>query len=237
MNLFSFVPFILQTIMWVIVRPALAFFVRIRIQGRKNIPRIRGGVILAVNHLSDFDPILIPSTLGPFSWMMPVFSASLEKSFYKDTPLGPRPWFINFLYGGTFFKMLGAYPVLIGTKGDYERSLQNHIRLLERGETVGIFPEGRRNKDGEVGEGKPGVAYLVWRTGCPVVPVAIHGHYKMHPQDFFARKHSITISYGKPITRAELFGKKFETIQPSRDELKDVTQIIMSHIRKMYKRS
>lgn len=245
-NFFLITPFLLQTVLWPIMWVILRMFGRISITGRENLRGCDGGAIFAVNHSSQFDPILIPATLNPFSALMPMFYLAREREFYKKR--GP----IQYIYGGLFFKIWGAYPVTVGTGGNYEHALRHHIEILARGQSVCIFPEGGRNLSGKVGEGKPGVAYLLCRTGRPVIPVAIHGHNGMYPTAFFARKHSITISYGKPITREELFSTSTYRRQtshvlrhssgdpsvdsPTRDELTLATQKIMSRIREMYDR-
>ncbi len=231
MNPLFFTPFILQTLMWAIARPILFVFVRLRVYGKENLFASDKGVILAVNHLSDLDPILIPASLGPASPLMPVFSVALERSFYQ------RPWPLNHLYGGKIFNMLGAYAVKIGTKGDYGQLLRNHISILELGGTVGIFPEGGRNFEGKVGEAKAGVAYLSWRTGAPIIPVALSGHHEMGPREFFLRKHAVIVSYGKPITKEELFGTNPSSTEPSHAELKNASQVVMARIREIYEKN
>lgn len=213
-------------IMWVVLR----LFGKIVILGRENIHGHKHGAIVAVNHASEFDPILIPATLNPFSHLMPMFYLAREREFYEKSGL------IKYIYGGLFFNIWGAYPVTVGTKGDYEYALRHHIKILDRGQSVCIFPEGGKTQDGEIGEGKPGVAYLLWRTGRPILPVAIHGHHHMGPRDFFARKHTLVVSYGKPITREELFGKNADRVPPTHEELKSATKVIMSRIREMYEK-
>lgn len=229
MNFFTITPFLLQTFIWPIMWVVLRLFGRIDILGRENIHGHKRGAIIAPNHASEFDPILIPATLNPFSNLMPMFYLARERAFYDKTGLS------QFIYGGLFFKIWGAYPVTVGTK-DYEFALRHHIKILERGQSVTIFPEGGKTKTGHIGEGKPGVAYLSWRTGRSVIPVAIHGHHDMKPKDFFARKHSIAVSYGKPITREELFGANTNKTSPSQEQLKAATKVIMSRISEMYER-
>lgn len=232
MNFFSFTPFLLQTFVYPFTWIGFRFFAKIRILGKENIRGHKHGAIFAVNHSSELDPILIPATLSPFSRLMPMFYIARERAFY---PAAKNGGFAQYFYGGTFFKIWGAYSVFIGT-GDYEHALKHHISILEKGKSVCIFPEGRKTRDGSIGEGKSGVAYLLWRTGVPVVPVAIHGHYLMKPRGFLTRKHSITVSYGKPITKEELFGNNADVVAPSREDLKAAAQIIMSRIREMYER-
>lgn len=229
MNFFSITPFLLQTSLWPTMWVVLWWFGKITILGKENIRGHENGAIFAVNHSSQFDPILIPATLNPFSALMPMFYLAREREFYDVTGL------TQYIYGGIFFKIWGAYPVTVGT-GDYEHALRHHIKILGRGQSICIFPEGGLNKSGVVGEGKPGVAYLAWRTGRHIIPVAIHGHDQMGPRDFFSRKHSLTVSYGKPITKEELFGNVADIAPPTQEQLKSATKIIMSRIREMYER-
>lgn len=207
----------------------LRVFGKIVILGKENIHGHIHGAIIAPNHASQFDPILIPATLNPFSNLMPMFYLARERAFYDVTGIA------QYIYGGLFFKIWGAYPVHVGTK-NYEYALASHIKILLREQSICIFPEGGKTKDGNIAEGKPGVAYLSWRTGRYIIPVAIHGHHQMGPSEFFSRKHSIVVCYGKPITREELFGKDFDKRTPSQDELKAATKIVMSRISEMYEK-
>jgi 1-acyl-sn-glycerol-3-phosphate acyltransferase len=230
MNFFSWTPAILQTSVYPFTWVSFRFFARIRIVGKEHIREHKRGAIFVVNHMSELDPILIPATLNPFSSLMPMFYIARERAFYQKKGLS------KYIYGGTFFKIWGAYPASVGT-GDYELALKHHIRILEYGKSVCIFPEGRKSQDGSIGEGKPGVAYLLWRTDAPVIPVALHGHHQMGLHGLFSRKHSITVSYGKPITKAELFGHNTDIAAPTHEVLKSATHVIMSRIREMYERS
>ncbi len=232
MNPFSWTPLILQTLVYPFTWIGLGFFARIRVYGRENLRGMKQGAIFAVNHSSELDPILIPATLRPLSRLMPMFYLARERSFYPNAQKGGLS---KYFYGGLFFKIWGAYPAVVGT-GDYELALKHHIRILGHGKSITIFPEGKKTRDGKIGEGKSGVSYLLWSTGVPVIPVAIHGHYQMNAGDFFSRKHTIAVSYGKPITRAELFGPDADRIPPTHEDLKTATHVIMSRIREMYEK-
>lgn len=232
MNPFSWSPMILQTLVYPFTWVALLFFAHIRVQGKENLRGMKRGAIFAANHSNELDPILIPATLRPLSRLMPMFYLARERAFY---PRAKKGGLVKYFYGGLFFKLWGAYPVTVGT-GDYELALKHHLKILERGKSICTFPEGKKTLDGTIGEGKPGIAYLLWRTGVPVVPVAIHGHYQMASRDFLARTHRITVAYGKPITREELFGKHADRTPPTHEALKSATHVIMSRIREMYER-
>ncbi|MDE1975532.1 MAG: 1-acyl-sn-glycerol-3-phosphate acyltransferase [Patescibacteria group bacterium] len=47
---------------------------------------------------------------------------------------------------------------------DYSKAMPHHEGIIRDGGSVCIFPEGRTTKDGNIGEGKGGVAYLAWAT-------------------------------------------------------------------------
>ena len=227
MNFFAWVPTVFQFLIAVISQPLFYLFSGLRVYGKENLKGLRGGVIFAMNHSNEVDPFLIAASLGPLSPLMPVFSAARERSFYKNSG------FMKYVYGGTFFKMLGAYPIFVGS-GNYELSLRHHINIIERGQTLGIFPEGQITKDGRIGEAKAGVAYLLWRTGAPVVPIAFHGHYRMKTTHFFSRKHTISVAYGKPIKKEDLYKPEHDVVPPTRDEFRVASQEIMSRVQKLY---
>jgi 1-acyl-sn-glycerol-3-phosphate acyltransferase len=200
-------PFLLQTIIWIPTRILLAVFLHLHISGKENLKGLKPGVIFAMNHVSELDPILLPATLNPFSSVMPMHYVSREKEAYAHFGLRST------LYGGKFFWMWGAYPALVGLR-DYEKSLEKHISLLNSGKSVCIYPEGRRSPDAGLQKPKGGVIALAKATGAPIVPVAVSGHFKMSPKEFFSGSRYGMISFGKPITVEELFDEHQDS-QPS----------------------
>lgn len=217
---------ILQSLMWPLFRVLFLSFGNLDIKGREHVRGHRSGAIFAVNHSSQLDPFLIPTTLGPLSSLMPMHYVSRTRDFYEIRGLS------RYIYGGLVFKIFGAYSATVGMK-DFEKMLANHIELLCKGKSVCIFPEGGISKSGELGQGKPGVAYLLWRTGRPIIPAAIHGHAQMSIREFFSRKNNIVVSYGPPITKEEIFGPNADEVVPTHDELIAATQIVMSRIREI----
>lgn len=227
-KLIFLMPHVLQGVVYPFTWVAFRVFAHLRIIGKEYPRALSRGAIFAANHVSQLDPILIPATLKLFSKVFPVYYTSLDRSFYAETQ---KNKILLFLYGGFFFKIWGAYPIMRGT-GDYETALAHHIRIIERGKSVVIFPEGGKSRDGALREGKPGVAYLAWRTGVPVVPVALVGHHDMGWSKFFARRNYLTVSYGAPISRDELFPHN-RTTPPTQEELKEAAKMIMERIKKL----
>lgn len=124
--------------------------------GLENIPRC-GGVILASNHVSSADPVLLAASIYP-RW--PKYMAKLE--LFQKRPLV-----------GHLFALSGAFPVRrFGGDLAALRDAEAHLR---RGEIVGMFPEGHRSDHAAMGEAYPGTALIALRSAAPVVPIAITG--------------------------------------------------------------
>ncbi len=127
------------------------------VKGKENIPR-KGGFIIASNHLSYLDSIVI----GVAS---PRKLHYLAKSSLFKIPV------LSFL-----IKIYGAIPIEREKK--YSISIRKGLEILKRGGGVVIFPEGTRNPKGEVKIPKKGVAFLAYKTGVPVIPAKIKGTEK-----------------------------------------------------------
>jgi 1-acyl-sn-glycerol-3-phosphate acyltransferase len=144
---------------------------RYRVIGIEKIPR-DGGVIIAANHISNFDPpILGVAAPRPVSYM------AKKELFALPILRTILPW-------------LYAFPVDREAGGT--GALRAALRMLKEGRCVGIFPEGGRNVTGTNDE-KAGAAFLAAASGAPVVPTAIVGTRRLRP---FAR---VTVVFGDPM--------------------------------------
>lgn len=196
-------PLILQTLIWIPMRILLVIFVHFKVRGIDQLDRLPRSVIFAVNHQSEWDPILVPAALPFLSPLSPMFYTAREREFYEKKGIK------SFFYGGTFFKIWGAYSVKVGVK-NYERSLWQHIGILEQmAGSICFFPEGEKSKDGTLGAFKGGVSFLAHRTETTIVPVMISGVFGMKRKDFFLRHSHITVTFGKPIYPETLFEKRY----------------------------
>ena len=165
----------------VILRFVMLFVFRLKFVGQENLPA-EGGVIVAFNHKSNFDPV------------MAGLSCKRKLRFMAKEELFKNPLF------GALIKALGAFPVRRG-KGDIG-AIKASLKILGEGNVMLMFPEGHRIKDGRMVKAKPGVALIAQRAQVPVVPVCISGEYKW--------MHKITVTYGKPISLEEYYGQKLE---------------------------
>ncbi len=140
-------------IAWLLTYPWARFLLPLRVEGREAL--LPGAQIIAVNHTSNFDPLIVGWAAGREIY----FLAKEELFRHRAFAWLIRSW--------------NALPV--GRGGVDKRAIGLCSQLLCQGQTLVLFPEGTRSRDGRVGEFKPGVALLAVRNRVPVVPGFISG--------------------------------------------------------------
>lgn len=165
-----------------VIRPIAAFIskskYKIKYIGVENVPTDRG-FILAANHITALDPVLISSAVP-----------KLKVHFIAKQDL-----FKNKLVGW-FLVQLNSFPV-DRSKFD-RRAIDYAISVVKSGEALGIFPEGTRSKDYTPHNGKGGIGYIARECKCDIVPVSIY------TSDEAKSGTRLTIRYGKPIKYEDL---------------------------------
>ncbi len=142
-----------------------------------NIPR-QGGFILASNHASNLDPML----LGICSVRRINFMAKIE--LFKG--------FLGFL-----LTHLGSFPVKRG-ESDFG-AMREALRRLKEGRVILIFVEGTRRIGNEPSKAQAGVGFLAMKSGVPIVPVYVQGTNKVWaPGTKFFKRGPVSATYGKP---------------------------------------
>lgn len=144
---------------YVVIGPIVKAIFRPWIVGRRNIP-VEGGAILASNHLSFVDSVILPLMID-----RPV--AFLAKSDYF-TGRGIKGWATRM-----FFKGTGQLPIDRSGGKASEASLNTGLQVLGGGELLGIYPEGTRSPDGKLYRGRTGIARMALEAHVPVVPVVM----------------------------------------------------------------
>ncbi|MGE5707405.1 MAG: lysophospholipid acyltransferase family protein [Bacteroidota bacterium] len=141
---------------------------------------VSGGAVVVANHASNLDPLALSLAVEP-----PLaFMAKAE--MFKVPLLAP------------LIRSLGAFPVHRGGGG--RPTIEAAIQQAKEGRLVAMFPEGTRTKDGNLQPLKAGVAIIALEAGVPILPVAIHGTYRILPRGrFFPRFGRIRLSVGTPI--------------------------------------
>ena len=166
-----------------------------KVDGRENIPK-DGGVIIAPNHLSNFDPPLI----GTGVWFR-------ECYFFTKRGL----FVVNKFYAW-LLRAFNAYEV--DTEKPMKKMLKYTQELLSKGLAVMFFPEGTRSKVGHFLKFNPGIGWLALKCGVPVVPTLVNGTNTPLIKQF-TRKSKVYIKFGTPITKEYL--SKFKPGKESRE--------------------
>lgn len=164
-----------RSVVWAVFQVAFS----IEYQGRENIPRGNSGYILASNHTSYLDPVVLAFPLG--RWVRYLAKGELENSFW----------------GRLLFSALGIVPIERGS-GDLS-ALDRCAQLTREGHALGIFPEGTRHPQDQPGKPKSGMALIAKMTGADILPCAVR--YE-RPIRFRSRIH---VQYG-PLIPAQQLG-------------------------------
>ncbi len=191
--------------------PAVGLFVR-NAEGIENVP-LEKGFILAANHCSYMDHMVLSSVV------VPKLNKKLHFLAKKEHFDG---WFQN-----KWHRWTGAIPIDRESGG--KEALDEAVKLLKKGEIIGIYPEGTRSSTGKMQKGKTGVARLALAAKVPVLPVGIKGTFEMLPKGKLIPKlKRADINIGKLMYFDKYYGQG-----DNRDTLRDITNQIMKEIARL----
>jgi 1-acyl-sn-glycerol-3-phosphate acyltransferase len=202
----------LYTVLHSVVPPLARAVWRPTVEGLHHVPAT-GPVIVASNHLSFIDSVVIPV-------VVPRKVVFLAKSDYF-TGTG-----VKGALSRAWFEGLGMLPVDRDDTRAAMASLDTALDVLRRGEAFGIYPEGTRSRDGRLYRGRTGVAHLALTAGCPIVPVGLQGTERLQPVGArWPRLAKVTVRFGEPIAVAG----EYDGV-PSGRARRDLTDRVMSAI-------
>ncbi|HVP06370.1 MAG TPA: lysophospholipid acyltransferase family protein [Candidatus Acidoferrum sp.] len=162
---------------WTLSRLISKFIFRIKVSGQENFPKT-GGFILATNHISYYDPLLVGS------W------APRQVYFFAKKELFKNRFF------GYIIRSTNALPV---KRGSIDRqAIELSVDVIKRGYGLTIFPEGTRSKTDGFLEPKPGVGLLAVQAQCPIVPGYVHGSNRL--KRCFWGRDKMSITFGEPFS-------------------------------------
>jgi len=157
-------------------------FFPLTVHGRNYIPP-SGNVIIASNHISNLDPIILGL-------------AYRRRISYlaKDT------LFKNKIFSWVLFHV-STFPVKRNTADI--GALREALKRLSRGGSLVMFPEGTRKSTMGEKEPQQGIGFLAVKSGVPVIPAYILGSDKVLPDGAkWLTPGKITVLLGEPIAFA-----------------------------------
>ena len=195
--------------------PILHIVFRPWIEGAENVPS-EGPAILASNHLSFSDSIFLPL-------MLQRRVTFLAKSDYF-TGRGIKGWLT-----ATFMRGAGQLPVDRSGGKASNAALKAGMKVLRRGELLGIYPEGTRSPDGRLFRGRTGVARLALEAKVPVLPVVMVGTDEAQPSGRIVPKITrVGIKIGKPLDFS-----RYEGMEEDRFVLRSATDEILYELMRL----
>ncbi len=196
-----FQKFIYQLVSKLFVFPIYKFLLKGHLIGRENIPRT-DSFIMVSNHGSLLDPPLLGHALGR------------NISFMAKAELFKIP-FLGFI-----IEACGAYPVKRGIVD--KNTIKIACKKLTNNNSIGIFIDGTRQKNGRVNKPKQGAALLAFKNQKLLLPVAIVNSHRLlrfkFCIPFFSR---IVIKVGKPVQPPQ---------SSTKDDLNSVTMHLQDNI-------
>ncbi len=192
------------------VAPVLRTVWRPKVSGLGNVP-LDGGLILAANHLSVVDSIVLPAVTP-----RPVYYLA-KNEYFRHPVLGAV--------------MRGFNNIPVDRSGGRASlmALDAAVPVLRAGHALGIHPEGTRSPDGRLYRGRPGVAKLALDTGAVILPVGLLGTERIHP--IGARLPTLAsceVIFGEPLDLTPWAGEPVNSRL-----LREVTEKLMRNISKL----
>jgi len=191
-----------------IVRTLLFLLTRRQVKGRENIPS-QGPFLVVANHVNLID--------------VPLVGVSLNRRLIFMT----KKQLFRFRWIGYLVGSLGGFPVY---REQLDRkALRQANQVLADGQALFIFPEGTRSRGGQLQHAFPGSALIAFRSGAPILPVAITGTEQLRTDrlrgaTWLLRRPRIRLTIGRPFHLPPVNGRLTKT------KLTELTNFIMGHI-------
>jgi len=166
-------------IAWALGRPtmggAAALASSLKVYGKDRVPPA-GGCVIASNHFSWLDPVVLGFACPRVIYYM----AKIEAHRIPGL--------------GAFIRAFGCFPV---RRGESDReAVRTMKQIVADGHALGLFVEGTRQRSGVPGEVQPGAAMVALQEAVPIVPVAIYGTHEWSLRN----RNDVSIAWGEPMT-------------------------------------
>ena len=176
------------------------------VRGREHVPHT-GGLVVAANHISFWDPPLIGAALPREMHFL------AKEELFRTPVLGP------------LIRSVNSIPIRRGV-ADLS-GMSRAMDTLKRGQALLMFPEGSRMRDGELHPARPGVGMMAVHADVPVVPCYISGSNR--PRQWIYRRSRVRVWFGPAHHWKDLAGPD-APLTPGRDLYQRVGDAVMREV-------
>ncbi len=160
----------------ILVRSVFRLIFGLKISGEENL-RYRESFIFASNHLSYADPLIVGCALNREVWFL------AKKELFRNR---------------LFAWLIRTYHAIPVDRDEIERkTLTIVVDTLKRGESVLMFPEGTRSRNGDLRPLKDGLGFIILLSRISVIPVYVTGSNGL--LDCALRRKKLEVRIGPPI--------------------------------------
>jgi 1-acyl-sn-glycerol-3-phosphate acyltransferase len=192
---------------WFLFRNIYRVYFRFRACNAERVPQ-EGPVILASNHESFLDPMLVGAGLSRG------INYLARENLFRFPPLG---WLLR-----------NWQVVPVDRDGGGAKGLKAILDRLLDGGAIILFPEGTRTRDGHLQPARAGIGLTVIKSEAPVVPVRVFGTFAAYSRHMrFPRPVSVAVKYGKPLMFESL---RAEARSCSKARLKEIYQEVANEL-------
>ncbi|OGF65307.1 hypothetical protein A2Z53_01660 [Candidatus Giovannonibacteria bacterium RIFCSPHIGHO2_02_42_15] len=169
-----------QTLIWPLSWLLIRFFYSVEIKGAEKLKNLKLPVIIASNHKTLFDAFLVGSSL-PFGSRFFPFRYMTEEIDFRGAMLR---FLSKIKFLKTLYFLTGGFPSRRGQGAD--KAIELPVKLLKKGNTILMFPEGKLVRENSLGTFYPGVVKLSIAAGVPILPFS-----------FYIKNRKISVRFGE----------------------------------------
>jgi 1-acyl-sn-glycerol-3-phosphate acyltransferase len=169
-----------RMVMTFLARHLFKLIMKLEVRGAEHLPE-EGAVVIAANHSTTFD--VFPMQ---FSLPRPIFFMGKAELF--------RSPIIDWA-----FRQMGGFPIHRGAQDQW--AYHHALKVLQRQQVLGMFPEGTRSRGHGLTVAKTGAAKLALETHSPLVPVSITGSHTFFKN--FPHRNHVIVTLCPPIVPQE----------------------------------
>jgi long-chain acyl-CoA synthetase len=181
--------------------PATRLMARPTVVGAEHLRDLRGPILIVSNHVTYIDVGFILFALPPHLRSHLAVAMRGELLMEMRRPSATMNWFHKQIERLSYLLVIGLFNVFPLPNGaGFRQSFEFAGSAADQGNSILIFPEGRRTTDGQVASFQAGAGILANRLNVPVVPMRIDGLWEPAQRNrHFLRNREVIVRVGAPV--------------------------------------